>query len=235
MQTDALAGSEALADSDRRSVELRYLTTHFKDLQGLRLAPFWTAVLILSCAALAIHRILLWERATAAIAIVLVGLATLVWSNGWYDHHYGRVIRSKPMIASGFISILHPEARPGELQNHSAGFVTYILMALFISPQLFHRFDGRFGSHFGMLCVIIFVVPRCLYSTTDNTLIRLRRVLSIAGATCVSAMYLCYLFALLGIWSYLAGVCAILLVLDLYDHWLFTRLLSGGPAERSYE
>lgn len=227
--------TDLLTNSDERSEELRYVTSHFKDLQGLRLAPVWAAFLVLSGAGPSLRHLLLWQRAAAGLAIILPSLAWLIWSNRWYEHRYGRVTIPERTISSGFISILHPGAKPGELQNHSAVFVTYIFMALSLAPHLFHRFDGRFGSQIGMLSLILFVVPRCIYATTDNSQVRLRQALSIAGAGVICAVYGSYLIAQIGEWSYLAFTCATLLLLDLYDHWLLTRLLSGGRAEHSYE
>lgn len=67
-------------------------------------------------------------------------------------------------------------------------------------------------------------------------MIRLRRFFSVAGAIAICAMYVGCLFTKVGVWPCLATLCATLLLLDLYDHWLLTRLLSGGAvAEESHD
>jgi hypothetical protein len=38
----------ALHDVSSQGQELRYLTAHFRDLQGLRMAPFWLELLVLT-------------------------------------------------------------------------------------------------------------------------------------------------------------------------------------------
>jgi hypothetical protein len=37
-----------LNDASNHGQELRHLTVHFRDLQGLRMAPFWGALLLLT-------------------------------------------------------------------------------------------------------------------------------------------------------------------------------------------
>ena len=37
-----------LSDASSQGQELRYLTAHFRDLQGFRMAPFWGALLVLT-------------------------------------------------------------------------------------------------------------------------------------------------------------------------------------------
>jgi hypothetical protein len=37
-----------LSEASGQGQKLRYLTAHFRDLQGLRMAPFWAALLLLT-------------------------------------------------------------------------------------------------------------------------------------------------------------------------------------------
>ena len=227
--------TDALANTDERSEELRYVTTHFKDLQGLRLAPIWTAFLTLSSAGPSLHRLPPWQRLTAALAIFLPGLALSVWSHRWYTRRYGFVKRPEPVISSGFNSILHPEPQSRGTRDRSGVLFRCFLVVMLIVPHLFQRFDGHSGSETFPLLLMIFVLPRCLYATNSTALIRVRRILSIAASVVICAMYVTFLLIRSGKWSDLAGVYALLLLLDLYDHWLFTRLLNGGSAGHSYE
>ncbi len=227
--------TDILANTDERSEELRYVTTHFKDLQGLRIAGMWAAFLILSTTEPSIHRLPLWQRAAAGLAFVLFGFAWLVWSNRWYKQRYGLVQNPEPAVSSGIISIFHPEPQPQRARNHNGFPALYLLfVGMYIVPGLFARFDSRSGSIFGIQAVIFFVLPRCLYRTSGLVLVRLRRALCMSGAVVICGIYGSYLFTDIGAGAYLAIVCAVLLLLDLYDHWLFTRLLHGGP-EHSYE
>ncbi len=224
-----------LLNTDERSEQLRYVTTHFKDLQGLRLAGMWAALLILSGTGPSLHRLPPGRRVIVALAILLPGLSWLIWSNRWYTRRYGFVKKPEPAISSGFTSILHPGPQPRGDRDHSGVLFRYFLAAMVIVPQFFQRFDGQSASQTFPLLLMIFVLPRCLYATNGNALIGVRRILSIAASVIACAMYLSFLLIRSGKWFDLAGVYAVLLLLDLYDHWLLTRLLSGVPAEQSHE
>ncbi len=232
MQTDAMLGMSL------RGEELRYVTAHFRDLQGLRTAPLWAELLIL--AGMASSDVLSRQHLVAtALAIILLNFAWLFWSRRFYERRFGVVTAPERPVPSGLISIMHPEVPPspgvrdyGNRSGHQA--VIFFLYALYLVPEIFRRFDHRSGQ-FGLLAVAFFLLPRCFFPAPANGLIRLRRTLSFAGSMIILAVYLSYLFAQVGKWPYLAALFATLLLLDIYDHWLLTRLLRSGSAEASYE
>jgi hypothetical protein len=226
--------TEALLATSRRGEELRYVTEHFRDLQGLRTASAWASLLALCGAAMApplVH----WHLPGIALAIVLLNIGWLFWSGGWYRRRYGVVTSPERAVPSGIISIMNPEIRPRAARS---GYlpVSFLLLALYSLPMFFRRFNAIHAGQSGLLAVALILLPRCFYAAPANGLIRLRRLFTIAGSIAICAIYLNYLFARVGKWPYLAAICATLLLLDLYDHWLLTRLLSGGAsAEASHE
>lgn len=88
--------SDALLAASRGEDELRYVTEHFRDLQGLRLAPVW--VLLMGIGSLrATTRLSLWHVLEIAILLaVLFVVVWLPWSKAWYNRRYGTV--EKPTI-----------------------------------------------------------------------------------------------------------------------------------------
>lgn len=75
----------------RHGEQLRYVTEHFQDLQGLRLAPFWAYVLI----SVLFERV---HRPDKMIFLILVGGLLLlavswVWVGRWYRNRYGLVMK----------------------------------------------------------------------------------------------------------------------------------------------
>lgn len=210
--------TEVILATSQRGEELRYVTEHFRDLQGLRSAPFWATALTL-CAAERMP----WRLPVVDITLLFLSLGWMFWSGRWYRRRYGVVKKSKLPVPSEIISILHPETRPHSARNWY--LVYFLLLAL-----LFHRLFSGHEDQFGLLAIAVFLLPRCFHPAPANGLIRLRRFFSIAGSIVISAMYFDYLFTRQGMWPYQATMFSILLMLDLYDHWLFTRLLSGGAA-----
>src|ERR1019366_3215136 len=83
MNTDALLVASHVGD------QLRYVTEHLRDLQGLRLAPVW--VLLMGIGVLRAST-RLSARHVVEIAILLLVLFVIVWlpwSNAWYNRRYG--------------------------------------------------------------------------------------------------------------------------------------------------
>jgi hypothetical protein len=224
--------TDVLINTSRRGNELRYVTTHFRDLQGLRLVPLWVVLLAL-CALATSNSLPSWQLATAAFTSVVLSFGWLVWSKRWYERRFGVVTSPEQRIPSGIISILHPEPKPRSGNYSGVQAILFLLNALYIVPGLFLRSERHF-EQFGLIALAFVVLPRCRLPASDSAWIRLRQVLSIAASILIFAIYLSYVFGRLGKLSYVPAICAILLSLDLYDHWLFTRLLSGSSAD-SYE
>jgi hypothetical protein len=225
--------TEALVALSRRGEELRYVTEHFRDLQGLRSAPFWAGLLALSYVAMT-HPLSRWHYAMLALAIVFVSFGWLIWSARWYRSRYGAVTNPEPRVPSGIISIMHPEPPPQRAMGSGYAAVNFVLLFLWIVPMLFERFHRR-ENQFGLLILTLIVLPRCFHAVPASGPIRMRRALAIIGTVAVLVTDLNFLFARVGKWTNLAVVCATLLLLDLYDHWLLTRLLRGGSVEAQNE
>lgn len=215
--------TEAILATSQRGEELRYVTEHFRDLQGLRTAPFW-ATLSAGCAVERMHL----RLPVLLITLLLLSLGWLFGSGRWYRRRYGVVTKPELPVPSEVISIMHPETRQRPVSYWH--LVYFLLLALYLAPLLFQRWNNVYGFQSCSLAIACFLLPRCIYPARANNLIRLRRFLSIAGLIVICAMCLDYLFMHMGMWPYQTAIFSILLVLDLYDHWLFTRLLSGGAA-----
>jgi hypothetical protein len=100
----------ALSDASLRGEELRYVTEHFGDLKGLRVAPFWAGVLLVTVVIplFSLSRL----RALEALILFFVVLAAIwiPWSGAWYRRHYGTVVnpeRSRaPFLGAAMIVFL---------------------------------------------------------------------------------------------------------------------------------
>jgi len=103
------------------------------------------------------------------------------------------------------------------------------MWAVTIMPDTFHKTGESW--RLVMFLMAFQVVPRCYYPVTSNWSIRLRRVLACAALLTTTGIYFSYRFARIGFWIFLASQFAILLLLDLYDHWLLNHLLSCSPIE----
>lgn len=125
---------------------------------------------------------------------------------------------------------MHPEPTLPRAGGSGYAAFNFVLLLLWAAPMLAGGFQGSHGQ-FGLLAVGFILLPRCFYAAPASLPIRVRRVFAIIGSVAIGAAYLSFLFTHIGKWTYLPVVCAILLLLDLYDHWLFTRLLSGRSAE----
>lgn len=103
--------SEALIDESRRGQELRYVTAHLRDLQGLRMAPYWTALLVLSCME-SFGAFRKWPLGFAALAFTVAQFGWLYLRGRWYERRYGVVKNPELGVRSGLISIMNPEKQP---------------------------------------------------------------------------------------------------------------------------
>jgi hypothetical protein len=229
----------ALNDVSSQGQELRYLTAHFRDLQGLRMAPFWGALLVLTI----LGKTGSFSRGHLAWAAFVLTAAQFGWlylSGRWYERRYGVVKEPESRVPSGLISILHPEARPQRGAKPRYGYLSgqfalfFLMWALMYVPRMFlgHRAEP------GLLAVFLGayqVVPRCFYPVTNNFSVLLRRFFSSTALIAMAGIYLEYRFGRISLWTWMALQFSFLLVLDLYDHWLFNHLLSSDFTEQSHE
>jgi hypothetical protein len=230
------------SDASGPGQELRYLTAHFRDLQGLRMAPFWGALLVLTSLAKTgsfTRGHLFW----AAVVLIAAQFGWLHLSGRWYEGRYGIVKEPEPPVPSGLISIVHPEAQSQRAANPLArryGYligifaVLFLIWALTILPDMFLGHRAQPGL-FAFLVTGYQVFPRCIYPVTNNWSVFLRRILAATALIAIVGIYLEYRFARIDLWTWMALQFSFLLLLDLYDHWLLNHLLSSDFTEGSHE
>lgn len=228
-----------LSDASSQGQELRYLTAHFRDLQGLRMAPFWLALLGLTSLA----KTGLFSRGHLAWGAVVLTAAQFGWlhlSGRWYERRYGVVKEPEPPIRSGLISIMHSEVPPQHAANRYYGYnsgkfaILFLIWALTIMPGIFLGYNAHPGT-LAMLVTAYQIVPRCFHPVTNNRFVLLRRILAATALIAMIGIFISYSFARMGLWTWMGGQLSLLLLLDLYDHWLLNHLLSGDFTEQSHE
>jgi hypothetical protein len=226
--------ADAVLATTRRGEELRYVTEHFRDMQGMRTAPVWAALLLLSGLS-AYIRLSRWHAVDLAICIFVLFVAVwLPWSNALYKRRYGMVANATPQPKP--LSILDPNPTP---RWHSSGYLwaMLILLAVFIGTSLFRGLDMYRGA-LNLWIVLLFTLPRCFYSTPANGFIRFRRALYITGSSIIFTAIAAIPFLHAphsAKWPLLETISATLLILSLYDHWLLNTLMTGGHREASYD
>jgi len=227
-----------LSDASSGDQELRYLTAHFRDLQGLRMAPFWLALLVLTSLAKAGST----SPAHLAWAAAIVIAAQFGWlhlSGLWYERRYGVVKEPEPPVPSGLISIMHPESRQNPLARRY-GYLSginaflFLLWAFTFVPDMFRRHHVQPGM-FAFLVAAYQVFPRCIYPITNNGSVLLRRILAVTAMIAMVGIYLEYRFARIDLWTWMTWLFSVLLLLDLYDHWLLNHILKGDSTEPTHE
>lgn len=100
-----------LAEMDRRGRELRYLTEHHRDLQGLVQAPVWAFVMLVMWWADAVSRAIGLRMWALWILAIVVGLAVVKlsrWTKDWYERRYGVVWIAEDEVGEDEpLSLLH--------------------------------------------------------------------------------------------------------------------------------
>ena len=232
----------ALNDVSSQGQDLRYLTAHFRDLQGLRMAPFWLELLVLTSLAKT-GSLSRGHLAWAAAVVIAAQFGWLHLGGLWYDRRYGVVKEPEPAVPSGLISIMHPEGTPQRAANPLArryGYVSGVnavlclLWAFTFVPDLFLGHLAQPGM-FAFFVATFQVFGRCICPVTDNWSVVLRRVLATTAMIAMIGIYFDYRFARMDLLTWMALMFSFLLVLDLYDHWLLSHLLNGDFAERGHE
>jgi len=232
----------ALNDVSSQGQDLRYLTAHFRDLQGLRMAPFWLELLVLTSLAKT-GSLSRGHLAWAAAVVIAAQFGWLHLGGLWYDRRYGVVKEPEPAVPSGLISIMHPEGTPQRAANPLArryGYVSGVnavlclLWAFTFVPDLFLGHLAQPGM-FAFFFATFQVFGRCICPVTDNWSVVLRRVLATTAMIAMIGIYFDYRFARMDLLTWMALMFSFLLLLDLYDHWLLSHLLNGDFAERGHE
>jgi hypothetical protein len=224
MQTDIM-----LATS-RRGEELRYVTEHFRDLQGLYFAWFWAGILLLSLLG---ESMLLSRRHLLIVMVAVIGLSLAVGFpciRARYKR-YGMVESLAPESSHGRpLSILDTTPAP---RRYTSGLFWTLLgsSTIFVGAGLFRGLDVYRGG-LNLWITLWFTMPKCFYPTPESGVIQLRRALYIAGSATIflavgGTPFLGPLHS--SRWLVLEIISATLLILSLYDHWLLNRLLTVPP------
>jgi hypothetical protein len=167
-----------------------------------------------------------------AIGIALLNFGGYFAIRNWYSRRFG-IVEPEGAVPSGLISIMNPEVRTRAVNYNQLQTAMFMFYVIDMAPQLFRRVDYQSGL-FCLFAITFAVLPRLVYSSSSVGLIRLRRFASIAAAATICLTYLSYLYGLEGRWQLLEVLFVTLLLLDLYDHWLLTRLLSGSASGASH-
>ena len=218
---------EAALPEVQRDDELRYVTQHFKDLQGLRTVPFWAASLLLSALEYA-HAVSRRQGLELFLGMLAFAVAWLAYADRWYRQHYGLVTPREERVPSQVLSIL--ETNPQPVTSGWWFIVGILLFALYLVPLFLPRPDGRL-SGFGLLALAIFLLPKAFFAAGASLWVRGRQLLAMGACAMIGGLHIAFLMGRLDPWLYIGGTTMVLLVAGLYDHWLLTHLLSVRFAE----
>jgi hypothetical protein len=203
------------------------------------MAPFWLALLVLTSLAKS-GSFSRGHLAWVACGLTAAQFGWLHLSGRWYERRYGIVKEPDFRVRSGLISIMHPEARPQRAANPRYGYnagtsaVLFLIWALALVPGMFLGHRAQPGA-FALLLAAYQVLPRCIYPLSSNWSVFLRRILAATALIAMVGIYLEYRFAQTNLLTWMAGLFSLLLLLDLYDHWLFNHLLRGDFTEQSHD
>jgi hypothetical protein len=212
----------------QRDDELRYVTQHFTDLQGLQMVPFWAALVVLSALEYA-HAVSRRQGLELILGMLALAIAWLAYAGSWYRQHYGFLTRREERVPSQILSILQTHRRPAE--NRKWPFLIWVsVFALLLVPLFQHQSYGRFNGS-GPLTLSIFLLRKADFTCPASPWIRGRHLLAIGGSAMIVILHVGYLLGRLDLWMYMGATGTVLLLASLYDHWLLNRLLSGRLGE----
>ncbi len=218
---------------------LRYLTAHFRDLQGLRMVPLWASLLVLTSLAKT-GSFSRGHLAWAAFACVAAEFGWLHLIGGWYGRRYGIVEEPDVAVPSGLISILNPQVTPRRADNRRYGYlsdasaVLSLIYALALVPEIFLGHNAQPGT-LALLVMVYHVLPRCLYPVPRDGSVLLRRLFAMTAVIAMIGTFICYRFDQMVLRTCVTVLLSLLLLLDLYDHWLLNHLLDRDFTGQSYE
>ncbi len=199
--------------SGRRGEELRYVTQHFDDLQGLRLAPLLLYLMSLPL----IKSAHFSSRANDLVMVggVAVFLASFFGMNRWFQSRYGFVVRP----AAAFTKRSPWRTRLFLLLYLVAAGLA--ITGFILRPQA----PGAWGA---VVPAWVLLSPRCFEPVPASGVLVTRRVLYAAALLVVLTVSIWDWFGHPVKWMTLQSLVVSLLVLALYDHWLLDTVLRGG-------
>ena len=210
--------------------ELRYVTQHFQELQGLRLAPVWMSFIVLSILEYA-HVVTRWKALVLILGLVVLALALSASAGRWYRLHYGFVAPRHPgeRVPSQLISIMQPDQRTASRRSNWFMVCLFLVFGLWLAPLFAHSY--RNYSNFGLLTLIFFVLPKTRLVCAGSIPLRAKQLLAIGGSVALIILQIFYDLERLDTWTGVGASAAVVLSGCLYDHWLLNRLLCGRPLE----
>ncbi len=207
--------AQMLEGMSTREQEMRYVTQHFKDLQGLKASPIVAGLLLFLH--LAPRGPKHWE-----LNLLIAGgllLFAILWSrkvSRWYRERYGLVVTATKNP---------PEMLPGYLG--AAWLIYAITICCIISLRV------SFIPINVLYITKTFFLPNCFFAAPTGFAIQLRRMLYVAGVIAVLGLVLYLTFT--HVQSFIAVYTSLwaFLLLSLLDHWLLTYLLRPSGMDGS--
>jgi hypothetical protein len=218
----------ALTDIQRDD-DLSYVTKHFADMRGLRMAPFWAAFVILSSLEYA-HLVSRRQGQELLVGMLALAGAWLAYAGRWYRRRYGLVMPREERVPSQVLSILETDRRPNGAARWWWFGVGTLVCALYL-VDLFHPWFAEWFNGIGMVGVTIFLLPKACFTGGASWPVRGRQLLARGGIVVIVVLHVDYLLGYLDRWQDLGAAGMVLLLASLYDHWLLTRLLSWRSVE----
>ncbi len=202
---------QALMMLRERGEDLRYVTQHFQDLQGLGLAPFWAFVLAswLFGFTRSSGRAILATILTSVLVVVISQL----WARKWYTHRYGVVIK--------------PASAKSQYTSPWQVLLIVLILGLGIGTMLFRLFDYNNAILPVLVLSVPILLPRCFDRAASSGAL-LRRMLYAASLAAVLTLSAWSSFGGLGGRWLLANMAGCCLLLSIYDHYLLDRILRSG-------
>jgi|SRR5271170_4495762 len=219
--------TDAFPATTRRGEELRYVTEHFHDLQGLYFPWFWAGLLFLGLLSSSTH---LSREHTLIIAAGILALFLAIGipcTHAWYKR-YG-MVENRALPQARPLSILGDN--PARRRTLGLFWTSLGILAVFVGTGLCRGLDS-YRSDLNLSVALLPTLTRCFYPAPAKSFVQLRRALYIVGSAAIFLAILCVPFVPFlhsPKWLLLEIVCATLLVLSLYDHWLLNHLLTARP------
>lgn len=228
---------EAALPDFQRDQELRYVTGHFADLQGLRMAPFWAAILALDMAGptwASSRSLTMWT----ASGTLLLTVAWVIYGGRWYRRRYGVITPRPDRIQSPVLSIRAADQPISAKVPRGTKFLFFVALTT-LGPALFLPIFKHGTHHAGPSALLVFGVymlqkailglPPGPEPISPWILARLCLAVAVSATMCVA--YVGSFFGYLKSPLFVGAAAGGALLAGLYDHWLLNRLLTGSSRD----
>ena len=199
-----------MVENGRRSEDLRYVTQHFTDLQGLRLVPVWALMALTPL----VKTACLSELKTIVVMVVpfVILAASFFGMRRWYRWRYGLVMRPAAPVSTG-----SPWQKRALL----------VVIGFAVAAWSLHPFDLVEKTYVELLAWI-WLSPRCFEPVPGSGVLVMRRVLYTVALLLVTTMSFWDWFGHSSKGVALQGLTISMLILGIYDHWLLDTVLRGS-------